>query len=193
MNLLANKLKLLHSSDISVGFGFDYQQEAEKIIGNEKYFDAITYNKSLAEKNSMEPIFDYLSKDKWQVSLCHNDIYEPNLLIHNNELCLIDWEFAGDADIGFDICKLFSVIVPEYDEIDQWVYPYFGRKVTDKEKLHLIACAAVIYSYWYVWGVFAEKNSEGVSAYLLEWYDKMNTYRKLAIDLIDRNVHKEEQ
>lgn len=193
VNLLANKLKLLHSSDISVGFGFDYQQEAEKIIEIEKYFDAITYNKSLAEKNSMEPIFDYLSKDKWQVSLCHNDIYEPNLLVHNNELCLIDWEFAGDADIGYDICKLFSVIVPTYEEIDQWVYPYFGRKVTDKEKLHLIACAAVIYYYWYVWGVFAEKNNEGVSAYLLEWYDKMNTYRKLAIDLIDRNVHKEEQ
>lgn len=192
IELLAKKLKALHSSAVSVGFGFNYQKEAEKIIDIEKNFDTIKYNKSLLEKNSMQPIFDYLSKDKWQVSLCHNDIYEPNLLVSGDNLCLIDWEFAGDADIGFDICKLFSVINPPYDEIDKWVYPYFNRQITDDEKLHLISCAAVIYYYWFVWGGFAEKNNEGVSAYLLDWYDKMNGYREMALKLINQKTCKEE-
>lgn len=189
VELLAKKLKTLHSSNVSVGFGFNYQQEAEKIIEIEKNIDTIKYNKSLLENSQMQLIFDYLLKDKWQVSLCHNDIYEPNLLLADNELTLIDWEFAGDADIGFDICKLFSLVNPPYDEIDQWVYPYFERNITDDEKLHLIACAAVIYYYWFIWGSFAEKNNEGVSAYLLDWYDKMNGYRDLAIKLIkEKNV-----
>ena len=192
IELLAKKLKALHSSAVSVGFGFNYQKEAEKIIDIEKNFDTIKYNKSLLEKNSMQPIFDYLSKDKWQVSLCHNDIYEPNLLVSGDNLCLIDWEFAGDADIGFDICKLFSVINPPYDEIDKWVYPYFNRQITDDEKLHLISCAAVIYYYWFVWGGFAEKNNEGVSAYLLDWYDKMNGYREMALKLLNQKTCKEE-
>lgn len=192
IDILAKKLKALHDSNVSVGFGFNYQEEANRVIQIEKHIDAIAYRKSLSEKTAMQPIFDYLSKDKWQVSLCHNDIYEPNLLVYGDNLCLIDWEFAGDADIGFDVCKLFAVINPPYDEIDEWVQPYFGRKISDKEKLHLIACAAVIYYYWYVWGIYAGKNSEGVSGYLMGWYDKMNDYRNIAIEMIERNADKEE-
>ncbi len=191
IEMLAKKLKKLHASEVSVGFGFDYEKEAEKIIEIEKHFDANKYNRSLQEKKLMEPLFEYLAKDVWQVSLCHNDIYEPNLLVYGDNLSLIDWEFAGDADIGYDICKLFSVITPSYEEIDQWVYPYFGRKITEDEKLHLISCAAVIYYYWYVWGVFAEKNSEGVSGYLMDWYDKMNIYRDLAIEWLNKRKNKE--
>ena len=186
IELLSKKLKKLHESEISVGFGFDYKAEAEKIIEIERNFDANKYNRSKSEQCLMEPIFEYLSNDKWKVSLCHNDIYEPNILLNGNELSLIDWEFAGDADVGYDICKLFSVIMPAYDEINQWVYPYFGREATENEKLHLISCAAVIYYYWYVWGVFAEKNSEGVSGYLMDWYDKMIFYRELALELIEK-------
>ncbi len=191
IDMLSNKLKKLHESKISVGFGFNYQEEAEKIIEIEKHFDAAKYNKSLVEKKMMEPIFEYLSNDAWQVSLCHNDIYEPNLLVCGDDLSLIDWEFAGDSDIGFDVCKLFSVITPTCEEINQWVYPYFGRNIDNKEKLHLISCAAVIYYYWYVWGVFAEKNSEGVSEYLMDWYDKMNYYRELALLLISKQNDEE--
>lgn len=181
---LAKKLKVLHGTNASVGFGFDYFNEADRIIEIEKHIDAISYKKSLAEKAEMIPIFKYLSTDCWQKSLCHNDIYEPNLLISGDELFLIDWEFAGDADIGFDICKLFSLVTPSYEEIDQWVYPYFERKITDGEKLHLICCAAVIYYYWYIWGIYASKNTESVSEYLMGWYDKMNYYRNLALKMI---------
>lgn len=192
IEMLAEKIKKLHTSNTSVGFGFNYQEEADRIIDIEKHFDANKYNRSLNEKKLMEPIFEFLANDMWQVSLCHNDIYEPNLLVYGNKLSLIDWEFAGDSDIGFDICKLFSVVTPSYEEISSWVYPYFGRDITEDEKLHLISCAAVIYYYWYVWGVFAEKNSEGVSEYLMDWYDKMNIYRALALDLLSKRGNKEE-
>ena len=149
------------------------------------------YGRSLSEKRMMEPVFEYLIKDQWQISLCHNDIYEPNLLIKGDYLSLIDWEFAGDADIGFDICKLFSLVTPSREEIDAWVYPYFERKITEKEKLHLISCAAVIYYYWYIWGTFAEKNSEGVSEYLMDWYDKMLYYRELALSMMSEQENEE--
>lgn len=191
VKLLAEKLKKLHSADVSVGFGFDYKSEADKIINAEKYFDAIKYSKGLSEKNAMDPIFVYLENNPWPVSLCHNDIYEPNLLVKGDTLSLIDWEFAGDADIGFDICKLFSLVTPPLEGIDDWLYPYFNRKTTDAEKLHLICCAAVIYYYWYVWGMFAEKNSESVSSYLMDWHDKMLYYRKLALNMINKQNNKE--
>lgn len=187
IDMLARKLKRLHESDISVGFGFNYQEEADRILDILKHIDAMSYRRALREKELMQPIFEFLKKDKWQVSLCHNDLYEPNLLLENENLHLIDWEFAGDADIGFDICKLFSVYNPPFDEIDCWLSDYYERNTTVNEKKHLIACAAVIYYYWYVWGIYGGKNSQGVSNYMITWYDKMNSFRAKALELMHQD------
>lgn len=174
--MLAGKLKALHSSQLLVGFTFDYHSEAQKMIEHTRYIDAMAYRRIKELQEKMEPIFTWLENHPWQKSICHNDIYEPNLLVKGDELTMIDWEFAGDNDIGFDICKLFSVQKPTYDEIDNWLYTYYGRGTTEEEKLHLLSCAAIIYYYWYVWGIFAQRNNSGVTDYMLGWYDKMNHY-----------------
>lgn len=175
--MLARSIKKLHDSNTQVGFPFDYAAEAKSLIEFEKRVDSIAYRNLREEEEKMAPILDLIQQDGWQVSLCHNDIYEPNLLVEGDKLHLIDWEFAGDCDIGFDICKLFSVHNPKYEEIDQYLGYYYGRPTTDGEKLHLMACAAVIYYYWYVWGVYAGKNGEAVAAYLMQWHDKMYHFR----------------
>ena len=184
VDMLAKKLKTLHNANLQVGYGFDYQKEADRVIDILKFVDAMACRRALAEKDAMQPVFEFLKKDSWQVSLCHNDLYEPNLLVDGDQLHLIDWEFAGDADIGFDVCKLFSVQNPSQEEYDNWLEQYFGRKTTDDEKRHLIACAAVIYYYWYIWGIYGEKNSSDVSNYMLAWYDKMNSLRSKTLEMI---------
>lgn len=188
IDMLTEKLKTLHGANLSVGFGFEYQKEGDRVIEILKHIDALSYRRALAERNAMLPIFEFLEKNKWQVSLCHNDIYEPNLLVDGDVLHLIDWEFAGDADIGFDICKLFAVHNPPYEEYDYWLEKYFGRKTTEEEKRHLIACAAVIYYYWYIWSIYAGKNSQEVSDYMMTWYDKMNSYRDKALELLNTAI-----
>lgn len=185
IDMLARKLKTLHDANLSVGFGFEYQKEGDRIIDILRHIDAMAYRRSLAEKEAMQPIFEFLENDKWQVSLCHNDLYEPNLLVDGDTLHLIDWEFSGDADIGFDICKLFAVHNPPYEEYDYWLEQYYGRKTSNEEKRHLIACAAVIYYYWYIWGIYAGKNNQNVSNYMMAWYDKMNSFRTKALEMIN--------
>lgn len=184
INMLAKKIKKLHDSNITVGFGFDYKYEGDKIIEIIKHIDALAYQKVIEERKMMKPIFDFLELDKWKKALCHNDLYEPNLLVKEDNLNIIDWEFSGDADIGFDICKLFAVYNPPYDEIDKYTNDYFGRAITFNEKRHLIACSSVIYYYWYIWGIYAGKNNQDVSNYMLEWYDKMNSFRKKTIEML---------
>ncbi|MBQ7321829.1 MAG: NTP transferase domain-containing protein [Clostridia bacterium] len=176
VSLLANKLKRLHDSKLQVGFTFDYRREADKMIEYEKFVDALSYRKIEELRLRMAPIFDWLDAHPWQKTLCHNDLYEPNMLICGDELTLIDWEFAGDNDIGYDICKLFSLQTPAYEDIDKWLYSYYGRQTTDGEKLHLLSCASIIYYYWYIWGIYASQNNSGVSDYMIGWYDKMNHY-----------------
>lgn len=176
--LLSDHLKTLHGANLSVGYRFDYGPEADKLLDTIKLLDGSAYHHLLTWRNTMAPIMDYLEEDPWQVSLCHNDIYAPNLLLHEGQLELIDWEFAGDADIGFDICKLFSVHDPSYDELDEWLHYYYGRDTSRKEKMHLLACASIIYYYWFVWGIYASKNTESVSDYLMTWHDKMEHFSR---------------
>lgn len=184
IDMLAKKLRTLHDAKVSVGFGFDYQLEGDRIIEILRHIDAMAYRRAVAEKALMKPIFEYLEKDQWNICLCHNDIYEPNLIVEKDNLHILDWEFAGDADIGFDICKLFAVFNPPYEEYDQWMEQYFNRETTIEEKRHLIACAAVIYYYWYIWGIYAGKNNQDVSSYMMTWYDKMNSFRNKAMEMI---------
>lgn len=176
IQILAKNLKKLHDSDICVGFSFDYYEEVNKLIGRIKHIDSMAYREMLATKERIEPLFDLLRKDTWKKSLCHNDLYEPNLLVSGEKLNIIDWEFAGDSDIGFDICKLFSVEKIAYEEMDDYLKYYYGRETTKEEKIHLIACATIIYYYWFVWAVYAGKTGEGVSEYMMIWYDKMNYF-----------------
>lgn len=189
IQLLAGHLKKLHQANVQAGFCFDYAQEAQRLIEIVKRMDGISYRKLVDETETMQPIFDLLKNDPWQVSLCHNDIYEPNLLLENDRLYLIDWEFAGDSDIGFDICKLFSVHNPAYEEIDNYLFSYYGRETSPEEKLHLLACAAVIYYYWFVWGVYAGKNGEEVSEWIMGWFDKMCHFRKEVLNRLEKGAN----
>lgn len=176
IRLLAEELKKLRDEKPVLGFAFDYKKEVGKIYSILKTVDPFAYMKALELSDKMEKIFKYLDMNPWQISACHNDLYQPNLLISGEKLFIIDWEFAGDNDIGYDICKLFSLEKPSYEEIDDWVWPYFERKITDDEKIHLLACSAIIYYYWYVWGIFANRNNSNVSDYILGWFDKMQYY-----------------
>lgn len=180
---LANHLKNLHQANIITNTKFSYMDEADKLIEIIRRVDYDSYVNIMNKKSVVDAIIADLESDCWQVSLCHNDIYEPNLLVTENGVSLIDWEFAGDSDIGYDICKLFCGLNPPEEEYDDFLSLYYGRKTTTDEKRHLVGCAAVVYYYWFVWGIYASKNGTSVSDYLMIWYDKMmcfcDIYQKL--------------
>ncbi len=176
VRMLASHLKVLNESGTCLGFEFDYKAEAEKLLDIISRKNKRKYRRLLAKKDAINQAFALLEKDPWQRSMCHNDLYEPNLLVVGDQLHIIDWEFAGDSDIGFDICKLFSLGKPSYEGLDDWLGFYYGRPASREEKLHLIACAAVVYYYWYVWALYADENGENVAGYIAPWHDKMEYY-----------------
>jgi len=180
--MLAQKIKTLNESGKKLGFDFNYEEEANRLIKIVKADNKSKYKMMLSIKAKLRPAFEVLKKDPWPIGMCHNDIYEPNLLIEGDNLYLIDWEFAGDTDIGFDICKLFASAMPKYEDLDEWLSLYYDSRLSKKDKLHLIACAAIIYYYWYIWGLYADEHGENVTGYLPLWYDRMIYYLKMLND-----------
>lgn len=176
IRMLASHLKNLNESEEKLGFEFDYEKEANRLIDTIKKENSRKYRMAVKTRDFVKSAFDILRLDPWKTGLCHNDLYEPNLLVEGDKLHIIDWEFAGDSDIGFDICKVFASITPKYEELDEWLSLYYERPISTDEKYHLIACAAVLYYYWYIWGLYADENGENVADYITLWRDRMIYY-----------------
>ncbi len=176
LNKLCEHLKLLHSSKITIGSEFDFFKEADILIERLNGLNSLVASDMSVLRERLLPIYEAVAKDNWPKQLSHNDIYETNMLLSGDKLYLIDWEYAGDSDIGYDISKLFAVRNAAIDEIDGCLSYYFGRKPTADEKRHIIGCAAVNYYYWYVWAVYQSFCENDCNSWRMLWFEKMNKY-----------------
>ena len=91
---------------------------------------------------------------------------------------VIDWEYAGDSDIGYDLCKLFVKNEVTGEEIDKRLSYYYGRKPTYLEKTHIIMCAVVSFYYWYVWALYMTKKGNDYTDLMLKYYSIVDMYMK---------------
>lgn len=183
---LCAHLHVLHNSGIRCGSVFDYFEEADKLIERLKILDMWAARDLVKIREQIKPIYESVLEDHWPMQLCHNDIYAPNLLISGDDLYVIDWEYAGDSDIGYDLSKLFAAEDVPLEEIDECLSAYFGRKPTAQEKKHITGCAAVNYYYWYVWAVYQTRSGNECSQWQLLWHNKMRKYSDETMRLIGK-------
>lgn len=177
-------LKTLHNSGIQCGTVFDYFDEADKLIERLKILDYMAADEVLKLREQIKAINEHNKKDNWPMGICHNDIYEPNLLISADDLYVIDWEYAGDSDKGYDISKLFTSNNAPLEDVDNYLSVYFGRTPSQEEKLHIMGCATVNYYYWYVWSIFQIRSGNDCSDWQLLWFEKMNKYYNETLHLL---------
>ncbi|MCQ2801534.1 MAG: phosphotransferase [archaeon] len=173
---LSAAIKKLHS--VKSGYRFDFFENAEyllkqiKNINSDIYFEASMLSRIAAKFN------EELKNDKWATALCHNDLYEPNILISGDKLSLIDWEFSGDNDIGFDVSKLIAYKVLNKENIQKYLSLYFERNATDKEIRHIMLCAVINYYYWIIWTFYMMALGNNYQSYLNKWLEEFNKYVK---------------
>lgn len=180
---LCDHLHLLHNSGIRIGSEFDYFSEADKLIESLKILDIRAAKDIEPLRKRIREIYKNIKKDNWPVQFSHNDIYEPNLLISGDDLYLIDWEYAGDSDIGYDLCKLFAASDRPVEEIENCLSLYYGRKPTVSELRHIVGCAVVLYYYWYVWAIYQNRSGNECSSWQMLWHNKMEKYLNETIRL----------
>ena len=178
VSMLCEILKALYQKPLSCGRLWDYLYEAKQLLEKIREIDKETYAVATEKLPRIELIDRAVKADGWQIQLVHNDLYEDNLLISGDKLYLIDWEYAGDSDIGFDLCKLFVKNNAEGEEIDKWLAFYYGRKPTGAQRKHIVGCAAVSFYYWYVWALYMIQRGNDYSDIMLTYLTAMNRYVK---------------
>lgn len=175
----------LHRSGRAVDNVFDLLDETEKIkallIGS-KQLDFPDFEMLDQRANRL---YEYASKDKGTICLCHNDFYAPNILISDGEFYLIDWEYTGMSDYASDLGTFICCSHYNYDEALKVLEVYFGRKLTREEIIHCMAYVSLAGYYWFIWALNKEASNEPVGEWLHLWYRFAKEFGVIAEQLID--------
>jgi len=67
---------------------------------------------------------------------CHNDLLNANFLVDEEQIYVLDWEYAGMGDLFFDLAN-FSDHHELSDEQDQHMLECYFGEVTEKQTAHL--------------------------------------------------------
>jgi len=77
-----------------------------------------------------------ISSNQEPLRPCHNDLLNANFLVDEEQIYVLDWEYAGMGDIFFDLAN-FSDHHELSDEQDQHMLECYFGEVTKKQTAHL--------------------------------------------------------
>ena len=180
--------RTLHASDASSPWKFDFYDEGKKIwrlLEEEGWPLPADFSELAAQ---IGKLVGPMRAGAGAPVLCHNDFYGPNLLVTGDDICLIDWEYAAMGDYGCDFGNFIAQGSGYGVERALEVLPYyFGRTPTDEERLHCMACVAVVGWYWYVWALFKECKGSPVGEWTRIWYDAAKQFGAAAQEMLDKS------
>ena len=177
-------IRRLHESGETSPWSFDFHEESAKL--EQLLVDS---GARLPEgydelKRKAARACEIMREDASAPVLCHNDFYGPNILVHGSDMCVIDWEYAAMGDYGCDFGNFIAqgsgyTVERACDAMAR----YFGREATPRERVHLIACTAVVGWYWYVWALFKESKGSPVGEWASVWKRAASEFAEAAIEL----------
>ena len=87
-----------------------------------------------------------------QLRPCHNDLLNANFLINDEQIYVLDWEYAGMGDIFFDLAN-FSTNHELSEEQDRWELECYFGEVTEKQMAHLNIMKVMSLFREAMWGI----------------------------------------
>lgn len=166
---IAKKIKELHFSNIVFNNEFNVFSEFEKYLGllknKDLFFSSTPYIDKLLK--TFEYYKTYFNIQNKTLSPCHNDLVPENILIENNNIYIIDWEYSGMNDPLFEIASFFLECNLSEFEQDLFLKEYFSDKNKDfsniKKEIHFYQFTQDI--LWFVWTLIKEENNENFGDY----------------------------
>lgn len=192
-------------ADEQLGIAMEYLHKLHKIEcdGSVKVFDNIAEGRKLMKIASstkghldrefadviekVERLYEAIQRDAKRLGyglvLCHNDVYEPNYLIDDdNEIYLIDWEYAGmnyaANDIGCILCRYDWTEV----QIERYLMAYAGHKLDADERRFYYGFIPISAFYWFCWGLYKGSVGDDDSFFFLPAYRNLVRFIDRALE-----------
>lgn len=181
------QLRKLHAVKPRVRWEFDLKEKWESIkemTPADKYgenFPQFPEFKNIKER--IYKLYELAKTDGISKCLTHGDCRDENFLINDHEIHLIDWEYAGFGDPGFDIGTYVCGGDHSNEEVDKIIYTYFGRKPSMKELRHFYAYIAISGFFYMHWTMYKESQGQEIGYLKPLWYHFAKEYSIKALPM----------
>ncbi|MGI1818537.1 phosphotransferase [Lactobacillus johnsonii] len=182
-------LRNFHNQNYQVDHTFDLWKQID-------FYESL--RKTASAYRDYEEIKDWVLKlkpfiednvTKW--SLCHIDANYDNFLIdQNNNVFLIDWEYAGMQDPDLDIAMYAIYAGYTKEKIDQLINIYYENKVSNNLKYKIYAYVAVGGLLWSNWCEYKQSLGLDFGEYSLAQYRYAKEYSKLVLNYLEKKNDK---
>lgn len=183
VHLAMEAIHTLHNSEIEVPSEFDLLDRTRVIKKRMGKSSHLKFSDFAELDERANRLYELASTHGARRVLCHNDFFESNILMRNDEIFLIDWEYAGMSDYASDLGVFICCSDYTIEEAEQALKAYFGRELTPLELAHCTAYVSIASFHWLVWALFKENKGEDVGKYLYLWYRYAKTYGQRAEQL----------
>lgn len=181
-------LRKLHNAPCKVRWEFDVVKQAERIkskIPPEKYgnFDGFG-----AIRQRCLRLYELAKNDGVAKCYIHGDARDENFLINDEEIYLIDWEYGGYGDPGFDIGSYVCGGKHTIEDIDRILRIYFRHSPTEKQRRHFFAYVAVTGYFFLHWTMLKESKGQHVGPLKQLWYHYAREISEYALTLYGEKI-----
>lgn len=176
MKRVARKIRAFHDAGYDMPnwkeYNYDPVYQCERLFKEAAKMKGNLFRIFEKEWTMIRKLQKYADMDGIRHTMCHNDINIDNILLTDTTLDIIDWEFAGYNDPGYDFGRVIAGLEYEVDEpkIMDILEAYFGRPATEKEHLHWMAYAAIHNWYYVGWALYKESINESSRDWMLFFF-----------------------
>lgn len=176
MKCIARKIKQFHDAGYDLSdwqeYNYDPVYQCERLFAEASKMKGDLFKIFEKEWAMVRTLQKYADMDGIKHTMCHNDINIDNVLMTDTTLDIIDWEFAGFNDPGYDFGRVIAGLEYEVDEpkILDILEAYFGRPATELEHLHWMAYAAIHNWYYVGWALYKESINESSRDWMLFFF-----------------------
>ncbi len=114
-------------------------------------------------------LWHHVELDGVEKVLCHNDAYAPNWIVGAEDLCLIDWEYAGMNDPVNDVCTLTVRDGLDDATTERVLACFFDGPPSPAQRRHAYGYMALCAWYWFCWSLFKDTLGEDGFFMLTAW------------------------
>lgn len=184
-----NVLRKFHSQNYQVDHTFDIWKQIDFYESLRKTASAYRDYEEIKDRVlKLKPFIDD-NVTKW--SLCHIDANYDNFLIDkNNNVFLIDWEYAGMQDPDLDIAMYAIYAGYTKEKIDQLINIYYENKVSNNLRYKIYAYVAVGGLLWSNWCEYKQSLGLDFGEYSLAQYRYAKEYSKLVLNYLEKKNDK---
>lgn len=176
MKQIAKKIRAFHEEGYDMPeweeYNYDPVWQTERLFKEASRIKGDLFKIFEKEWDMVRRLQKYADMDGVKHTMCHNDINIDNILMTETSLDIIDYEFAGYNDPGYDFGRVIAGL--EYDveepKIMDILEAYFGRPATEKEHLHWMAYAAIHNWYYVGWALYKESINESSRDWMVFFY-----------------------